>query len=243
MPAGVSAVNKGEREDMAKYSRLETFTSLIQTGLVPLFYHDNVEESAQAIQALLDGGVRCVEFTNRGDRAYVTFEKLIHHFRDDQRLILGVGTILDPATAALYMQLGANFIVSPIFDPEIAKICNRRMVAHIPGTGTTTEIIRAQEMGAEICKIFPGEQLGGPGFIKAVRGPLPWARLMPTGGVSPTQENVISWIDAGAVAVGMGSNLVNAALFKNQTYENLHQTVVEVLGWIREARIRNNFKI
>lgn len=228
---------------MAKYSRLMTVTSLIQTGLVPLFYHDHVDESARAIRALLDGGVRCVEFTNRGDRAYDTFEKLAMHFRDDERLILGVGTILDPATAALYLQLGANFIVSPIFDPEIAKLCNRRMVAHIPGTATTTEIIQAQEMGAEICKIFPGEQLGGPGFIKAVRGPLPWARLMPTGGVSPTRDNIQGWIEAGAVAVGMGSNLINADVFKNGTYDHVRDTVIDVLGWISAARARINFNI
>jgi 2-dehydro-3-deoxyphosphogluconate aldolase / (4S)-4-hydroxy-2-oxoglutarate aldolase len=228
---------------MAKYSRLMTVTSLIQTGLVPLFYHDHADQAAQAIRALLDGGVRCVEFTNRGDRAYTTFEKLTRLFSDDERLILGVGTILDPATAALYLQLGANFIVSPIFDPEIAKLCNRRMVAHIPGTATTTEIIRAQEMGAEICKIFPGEQLGGPGFIKAVRGPLPWARLMPTGGVSPTSDNIQGWIEAGAVAVGMGSNLINADVFKNDTYDHIRDTVIDVLGWISAARARINFNI
>lgn len=228
---------------MAQFTRLTTVTNLIRIGLVPLFYHENVDESARAIHALLDGGVRCVEFTNRGDRAYATFEKLTHLFRDDERLILGVGTILDPATAALYLQLGANFVVSPIFDPEIAKICNRRMVAHIPGTGTATEIIRAQEMGAEICKIFPGEQLGGPGFIQSVRGPLPWARLMPTGGVSSTRESVQGWIEAGAVAVGMGSNLVNAGVFKNETYDNLRDTVTQVVGWISEARTRINFKI
>ena len=226
---------------MAKFSRLVTFTSLIQTGLVPLFYHENVEEAAKAISALLDGGVRCIEFTNRGDRAYTAFEKLIGYFRNDERLILGVGTIIDPATAALYLQLGANFVVSPIFDPEIAKICNRRMVAHIPGTATTTEIAQALEIGAEICKIFPGEQLGGPGFIKSVRGPLPWARLMPTGGVSPARENVQGWIEAGAIAVGMGSNLVNADVFKKGTYDHLRETVVQVLGWINEARARINF--
>jgi 2-dehydro-3-deoxyphosphogluconate aldolase / (4S)-4-hydroxy-2-oxoglutarate aldolase len=228
---------------MAQFSRLSVYTTMIQTGLVPLFYHDNPDEAEQAVHALLGAGVRCVEFTNRGDQAHLVFEQLIRRFRGDERLILGVGTVLDPGTASLYLQLGANFIVSPIFEPETARVCSRRGTAFIPGTATTTEISAAMEMGAEICKIFPGSQLGGPGFIKAVRGPLPWARLMPTGGVSPTQENVQSWIEAGAAGVGLGSNLINKQVFQNGTYDSLKQTTAQVLAWIQESRSRMGFKL
>ncbi len=228
---------------MARFSRLNVYSTMIQTGAVPLFYHDNVEEAVCAIQALVEAGVRCVEFTNRGDRAHIVFEQLACRFRNEPGLILGAGTIMDPGTASLYMQLGADFIVSPIFDEETARVCNRRKVAYIPGTATASEIARAQEMGAEICKIFPGQQLGGPGFIKAVMGPMPWARLMPTGGVSPTRENVQGWIEAGAAGVGLGSNLISKQVFIDGAYSSLKETAGQVLEWIRESRSRINFKL
>lgn len=228
---------------MTRFSRLTVYTTMIQTGMVPLFYHDQEEEAACAVQALLDAGVRCVEFTNRGEQAHLVFEKLVQRFRKDERLILGAGTMMDPPTAALYLQLGANFLVSPIFDPQIARLCNRRMAAYIPGTGTVAEISQAQEMGAEICKVFPGGQLGGPGFIKAVLGPLPWARLMPTGGVTPTQASVQEWIKAGAASVGLGSNLINKNVFKESAYDALRETAGQVLVWIREARNSIHFTL
>jgi 2-dehydro-3-deoxyphosphogluconate aldolase / (4S)-4-hydroxy-2-oxoglutarate aldolase len=179
--------------------------------------------------------VRCIEFTNRGDGAHLVFAELIRQFRSDERLILGAGTVIDPATAALYLQLGANFIVGPTLNPEVARLCNRRMVAYIPGCGSATEISNAHELGAEICKFFPAKELGGPGFIQSLRGPLPWARLMPTGGVEPDQGNITAWIQAGVACLGMGSRLISNKV-KKDDFPAITATIRQVLAWIQEAR-------
>lgn len=221
---------------MARFTRLQVLTNMIETGLVPLFYHDDPVVAVKVIQACLDGGARCIEYTNRGDGAHLVFTELVRRFQGDPRLILGAGTILDPATAALFLQLGANFIVGPTFNPELARLCNQRMVPYIPGCATTTEISRAQELGVEICKVFPGGELGGPAFIQAVRAPLPWSRLMPTGGVNPEKENVRTWIQAGAACLGMGSKLISARGLEGGEYLAITENVRKVLQWILEAR-------
>jgi 2-dehydro-3-deoxyphosphogluconate aldolase / (4S)-4-hydroxy-2-oxoglutarate aldolase len=221
---------------MARYSRLQVYTTILETGLIPLFYHSDAEVAAGVIRACLDGGARCLEFTNRGDGAHLVFAELVNRFKDDPRLVLGAGTVIDAASAALFIQLGANFIIGPSFSPEVARLCNRRMVAYIPGCGTATEISNAQEMGAEICKVFPAEGLGGPGFVKAVRGPLPWSRLMPTGGVEADPENIRSWIDAGVACVGLGSKLIPAKLMASGDFSGLTASVRSILGWIKAAR-------
>ncbi|RME82108.1 MAG: bifunctional 4-hydroxy-2-oxoglutarate aldolase/2-dehydro-3-deoxy-phosphogluconate aldolase, partial [Caldilineae bacterium] len=159
---------------MAKFSRLTVLNTMLETGLVPVFYHPDVEVAAQIVQACADGGARCIEFTNRGDQAHVVFGELVRRFLDDDRVILGVGSVIDPVTAGLYLQLGANFVVGPVLNPEIARLCNRRKVAYSPGCGSVSEISAAEELGVEIVKVFPGSQVGGPGFVKAVRGPMPW---------------------------------------------------------------------
>ncbi len=221
---------------MAKFTRLQVITSMLDTGLVPLFYHEDPQVAVKVIQACLDGGARCIEFTNRGDGAQQVFAGLVRHFKDSPDLVLGAGTILDAPTAALFLQMGANFIVGPTCSPEVARLCNRRMVAYLPGCATTTEISNAQELGVEICKIFPGEELGGPAFVQAVRGPLPWSRLMPTGGVEPEQENINAWIKAGVACLGMGSKLISARLIAAGDYGAITRSVSQVLGWIHAAR-------
>ncbi|MCK4900306.1 MAG: hypothetical protein KAS38_16110, partial [Anaerolineales bacterium] len=150
--------------------------------------------------------------------------------------ILGVGSVIDPGTTSLYLQLGANFIVSPILNPEMVRTCNRRKVACSPGCGTVSEISQAEELGVEIVKIFPGSQLGGAGFVKAVRGPIRWTRILPTGGVSPTKENIYGWIEAGAACVGMGSKLIIKDSVAAGNYETITENVRQVLTWIKEAR-------
>jgi len=220
---------------MAKFSRLKVLTTMIESGLVPIFYHGDFEVAARIVTACLEGGAKCVEFTNRGDQAHLVFEKLVGRFNAEQ-VILGAGSVIDAATAALYIQLGANFIVSPVLVPETAHLCNRRKVAYSPGCGSVSEISQAEELGVEICKIFPGGQVGGPGFVKAVRGPMPWTRIMPTGGVSPSEENVKSWIDAGAACLGMGSNLVSKELVAAGDFAAIRENVKKVLTWIGEAR-------
>jgi 2-dehydro-3-deoxyphosphogluconate aldolase / (4S)-4-hydroxy-2-oxoglutarate aldolase len=221
---------------MAKYSRLEVLNTMIETGMVPIFYHPDIKVSIAVIEACAAGGARCFEFTNRGDLAHEVFKELSTHFRSDDRVILGAGSIIDPATAALYIQLGANFIVSPVLNPEVARVCNRRKVAYSPGCGSVSEISTAEELGVEICKIFPGGAIGGPNFVKDVLGPMPWSRLMPTGGVDTTEESISNWIKAGVACVGIGSKLFPKETIDSESYNEITDKVKRVLGWIQKAR-------
>lgn len=173
-----------------------------------MFYHSDLETCKNIVRSSYDAGIRVFEFTNRGDFAQDIFAALVRYAEKEcPGLMLGIGSVIDPATTAMYLQLGANFIVSPIMNPEMARICNRRKVAWMPGCGTLTEISEAQECGAEVVKIFPASEVGGPSFIKAVKGPMPWTSIMPTGGVSPNKENLQEWFGAGAHCVGIGSKL------------------------------------
>lgn len=221
---------------MAKYSRLKVLTSMIETGMVPVFYHADLQVAVRVIEACLEGGVRCFEFTNRGEGAHEVFREIGRCFQDDSRLILGAGSVLDPATAALYIQLGANFIVGPVLNPEVARVCNRRKIAYSPGCGTLSEISQAEELGVEICKIFPGAAVGGPGFVKDILGPMPWTRLMPTGGVEPTRESLDAWFRAGVSCVGMGSKLFPAEVLKAGDFAAITRNVRQALDFIQDSR-------
>ncbi|MFO7695918.1 MAG: bifunctional 4-hydroxy-2-oxoglutarate aldolase/2-dehydro-3-deoxy-phosphogluconate aldolase [Anaerolineae bacterium] len=222
---------------MASFSRVHVWSSMEELGLVPLFYHGDVDTSIKVIEALSAGGAKVVEFTNRGDRAFEVFRELLVHFqKSDPELVLGAGSILDPVTAGLFINLGANFIVGSVTNPEVARLCNRRKIAYFPGCGTASEVSYAEELGVEICKIFPGSELGGPSFVKAILGPTPWSKLMPTGGVSATRENLKGWFDAGVVCVGMGSALVRSDLIKAQDWQAITDLTAECLTWIREIR-------
>ncbi len=221
---------------MAKFSRLTVLNTMIETGLVPVFYHPDVEVAAQIVQACVDGGARCIEFTNRGDQAHLVFGELVRRFWDDERVILGVGSVIDPIAAGLYMQLGANFVVGPVLNPEVARLCNRRKVAYSPGCGSVSEISAAEELGVEIVKVFPGSQVGGPGFVKAVRGPMPWTRIMPTGGVSPDEENLRAWFAAGVACVGMGSKLISKDLVAARDFAALRQRTAATVALIQNLK-------
>jgi 2-dehydro-3-deoxyphosphogluconate aldolase/(4S)-4-hydroxy-2-oxoglutarate aldolase len=150
--------------------------------------------------------------------------------------ILGVGSVVDAPTAAMYIASGANFVVGPLLNPEVARLCNRRKIAYSPGCGTASEISQAEELGVEIVKIFPGESVGGPDFVKAILGPCPWTRIMPTGGVEPTRESLTAWFKAGVTAVGIGSNLIRKDLIQAGDYAAMTANVAQVIAWIREAR-------
>jgi 2-dehydro-3-deoxyphosphogluconate aldolase/(4S)-4-hydroxy-2-oxoglutarate aldolase len=222
---------------MARFTRLEVYQALHETGLVPLFYNPNVDVSLKVAQAVSDGGARVLEFTNRGDFAYNVFKALSQALvAENSPLILGVGSVVDAPTAAMYIGAGANFIVGPIFNAEIARLCNRRKVAYMPGCGTLNEISEAEEYGVEIVKIFPGSAVGGPGFIKAVTGPNPWTSIMPTGGVDATEENIRAWIEAGACCVGMGSKLITKSSVAAGDFDNIRENVKRVLSWISAAK-------
>ena len=193
---------------MAQFSRIEVATVMKKTGLVPLFYHADIEISKKVLKACYDGGARLMEFTARGDFAHEVFGELVKYaIAKLPGMILGVGSVTDAAAASRFMGLGANFIVTPVLREDIALVCNRRKVLWSPGCGTLSEIARAEELGCEIVKLFPGE-IYGPGFVKAIKGPCPWTSIMPTGGVSPDNENLSSWFKAGVTCVGMGSKLI-----------------------------------
>ena len=192
---------------MAKYTKLETLQAMKETGMVPVFYHKDVEVAKNVLKACYDGGVRAFEFANRGDFAQEVFGELVKFANAElPGMIVGIGSVVDPGTASLYIQLGANFVVGPLFNPAIAPVCNRRLIPYCPGCGSVTEVGMAQEAGCDVCKVFPGDVLG-PAFIKGLRAPMPWSQLMVTGGVKPTRENLEGWFKAGVTCVGMGSNL------------------------------------
>ncbi len=192
---------------MAKYDKIAVLQKMHETGMVPVFYHKDVETTKQVVRACYEGGVRAFEFTNRGDFAHEVFAELSKYVaRECPEMALGVGTVVDEATAALYIQMGACFVVGPMFNPAIARICNRRNVPYTPGCGTVTEVNAAQEVGCDVCKVFPGDVLG-PKFVKGLLAPMPWSKIMVTGGVEPTEENLSAWFKAGVYCVGMGSKL------------------------------------
>lgn len=222
---------------MARFTRLEVYQAILESGLVPLFYNPDIEVSKRVAAACAAGGARVLEFTNRGDMALDVFRHLSHALaKEGSPLMLGVGSVVDAPTAAMYIAAGADFVVGPMLNPQIAQLCNRRKIPYMPGCATLTEISTAEELGVEIVKIFPGSSVGGPGFIKAVSGPCPWTRIMPTGGVSASQENIQSWIGAGACCVGMGSKLITKAAVSTGDYQAIADNVRQVLAWIRAAR-------
>lgn len=193
---------------MAKFNKIKVLDTMTSTGMVPVFYHEDLETACRVLDACYKGGVRAFEFTNRGDFAQDIFAGLVKHAaKECPEMILGIGSIVDPATAALYLQLGANFVVGPYFNPEISKVCNRRIVPYIPGCGSVTEIGNAQESGCDICKVFPAGNVGGPSFVQNIKAPLPWSQIMVTGAVEPAEDNLSAWMKAGVTCVGMGSKL------------------------------------
>ena len=192
---------------MAKFNKLQVLNKMEEAPMVPVFYHKDVETAKKVVKACYEGGVRAFEFTNRGDFAHEVFAEVVKYAAVEcPELAVGVGSVVDAGTASLYMQLGACFIVGPLFNPDVAKVCNRRQVPYIPGCGSVSEIGFAQEAGCEVCKVFPGDVLG-PKFVKGLLAPMPWSKLMVTGGVEPTEENITSWFKAGVCCVGMGSKL------------------------------------
>lgn len=222
---------------MARFTRLQVLNTMVETGLVPVFYHADVEVAKKIAQAVAEGGARTIEFTNRGDFAPWVFKELSEYVAKSlPNVILGVGSVVDAPTAALYIASGANFVVGPILNPEIARLCNRRKIAYSPGCGSASEIAQAEELGVEIVKVFPGDSVGGPAFVKAILGPTPWTRIMPTGGVETTQESINAWFKAGITAAGIGSNLVKKEWIAAGNYAAMTAKTAEVLGWIAQAR-------
>jgi len=222
---------------MARFDRLTVYNTVLADGMVPLFYHADIEVAQQVVAALARGGSRVVEFTNRGDYAIEVFSALTRYCNaNHSEMIVGVGSVEDAATAALYAAHGANFIVGPTFNAEVARFCNRRKLGYMPGCGTLNDIATAEEYGAEIVKAFPGSAVGGPGFVKDVLGPRPWTRIMPTGGVTPEEDNLRTWFNAGVACVGMGSRLIRKEWIANGDYQKIEELTASTLALIKQIR-------
>ncbi|WP_298474137.1 bifunctional 4-hydroxy-2-oxoglutarate aldolase/2-dehydro-3-deoxy-phosphogluconate aldolase [uncultured Maribacter sp.] len=221
---------------MAQYSRIEVASVMKETGMVPLFYNPDIELGKKVLKACYDGGARLMEFTARGDFAFEVFNELNKYaIKELPGMIMGVGSITDAGAASLFMQMGANFIVTPSLREDIAIACNRKKVLWSPGCGSLTEINRAEELGCEIVKLFPGSTYG-PGFVSAIKGPQPWTSVMPTGGVSTEESNLKGWFDAGVTCVGMGSKLISKDIIANKDYAKLEQDVKSALAIIKSIR-------
>lgn len=221
---------------MARFDKIDVLAKMRITGIVPVFYHSNPEIAKQVVKACYDGGVRAFEFTNRGDFAHEVFAEVVKYAaKECPELAVGVGSVVDPATAALYLQLGACFVVGPLFNPEVARVCNRRSVPYTPGCGTVSEVGAAQECGCDLCKVFPGDVLG-PKFVKGLTAPMPWSKLMVTGGVEPTRENISAWFAAGVYCVGMGSKLFPKDKIAAADWQYISDKCAEAIGYAAECR-------
>ena len=222
---------------MARFNKMQVLDAIVSTGMVPVYYNKDVEIAKQVVKACYEGGVRAFEFTNRGDFAHEVFAELIKFAtKECPELVLGVGSIVDAGTASLYLQLGANFVVGPLFNPEIAKVCNRRLVPYTPGCGSVSEIGFAQEVGCDLCKIFPAGNVGGPSFVRNIKAPMPWSMIMATGAVEPTEENLSAWFKAGVTCVGMGSKLFPKEMIAAGNWEAISTLCRDALATIKKYR-------
>ena len=216
--------------------KIEVLQRMSATRMVPVFYNKDIEVAKNVVKACYDGGVRAFEFTNRGDFAQEVFGELVKYANKElPGMIVGVGSVVDPATAALFIQLGANFVVGPLFNPEIAPVCNRRLVPYCPGCGSVSEVGAAQQAGCDVCKVFPGDVLG-PKFVKGLRAPMPWSQIMVTGGVKPEKENLEGWFKAGVTCVGMGSNLFPKDVIAAGEWNKISELCREALSIIKEVK-------
>jgi len=221
------------------HDRLTVLTALETQGIAPVFYHPDPEVCLNVIRACARGGAPVVEFTNRGDFACDLFGEIARELqRTDPEIVLGIGSVIDAGTASLFLNRGARFVVSPCLVEEVARVCNRRMTAYFPGCGSVTEIGRAHELGCEIVKLFPGASVGGPDFVKAVLGPMPWTKIMPTGGVEPDAASIAKWFGSGIVAAGMGSRLITDGAVKAGDWAAIEDSVGSAVEAVRAFRAR-----
>ena len=222
---------------MARFSKLETINAIDRIGLIPVFYNGNLEVAKKIVKACSEGGAVCIEMTNRGDHAIEVFGAMEKYCRKSlPEIILGTGSIVDAPTAANYIGHGANFIVGPVLDRETAILCNKRKIPYSPGCGSVTEIQNAHALGVDYVKVFPGDLVGGPAFVKAIMGPCPWTRIMPTGGVDITEESLKEWFEAGVACVGIGSKLITKKIIKDGDYKTLSENVDKVISLIRQIK-------
>lgn len=221
---------------MAKFDKFAVMAKICETGMVPVFYHKDAEVAKKVIKACYDGGVRTFEFTNRGDFAHEVFAECVKYaLKECPEMAMGVGSVVDASTAALYIQLGACFVVGPLFNAGITSVCNRRLVPYCPGCGSVSEIGMAQELGCDLTKVFPGD-VYGPAFVKGLKAPMPWTKIMVTGGVAPTEENLKEWFKAGVYCVGMGSKLFPKDKVEIEDWQYITDKCRECLDIIKRVK-------
>jgi len=220
---------------MAKFSKKEVLETIARTAMVPVFYNPDIETSKKVLRACYDGGVRAFEFTNRGEKAAEVFEELVKYANELPGMILGIGSISFGRDARKFIRIGANFVVGPQYVPDVVTVCRWHRIPYMPGCGTISEIGRAQRSGCEICKVFPGDVLG-PAFVKALRAPMPWSKIMVTGGVKPEKANLEAWFKAGVTCVGMGSNLFPKEVVAAGEWEKISSLCKETLEIVEEIR-------
>lgn len=212
--------------------KLSVLKTLSKTGVVAVVRADSPEEALDMSRACVAGGVTNIEIAYTTPGASEAIQQLAEEYKNDENVVIGAGTVLDSVTARLAILAGAQFVVSPAFDGEVAKICNLYRIPYMPGCLTISEIQEALQYGVDVIKLFPGSGFG-PSFIKAVKGPLPQVNIMPTGGVN--LDNVQEWIKNGAFAVGVGGNLVNAAR-DDQDYSKVTNLAREYIEKVKEVR-------
>ncbi|KPL83204.1 hypothetical protein SE15_08115 [Thermanaerothrix daxensis] len=215
--------------------RLMVYRAILEKRIIPLFFNPHPQTAIEVTRACLRAGATVIEFTHRGKNALEVFAALRREF-EGAEAVIGAGTILDASTAALYLTRGADFIVSPVFDPSIATLCHRHGVAYIPGAATPTEIVHALSAGVEIIKLFPADSLGGPAYVRSLRGPMPWLKLLPTGGIPLEERAIRAWFEAGVVAIGMGGQLLRPEWMTAQAFDQIEQAVAQVLTWIHSPQ-------
>ncbi len=221
---------------MARFDKMAVLAKIKEAPMVPVFYHKDAEVAKKVIKACYEGGVRAFEFTNRGDFAQEVFAECVKFAaKECPELALGIGSVVDAPTAAMYLQLGACFVVGPLFNPEIAPVCNRRLVPYCPGCGSVSEIGKAQELGCDLTKLFPGD-VYGPNMVKGLMAPMPWSKIMVTGGVAPEAENLKAWFKAGVFCVGMGSKLFPKDKVAAEDWQYVTDKCRECLEIIAEIR-------
>ena len=222
---------------MARFSKIQVLDAIVRTGMVPVYYNKDAEIAKNVLKACYNGGVRAFEFTNRGDFAQEVFAELSKFSaKECPDMILGIGSIVDAPTASLYIQLGANFVVGPLLNPDVAKVCNRRLIPYTPGCGTVSEIGFAQELGCDLCKIFPAGCVGGPSFVSNIKAPMPWTMIIATGAVEPTEENLTKWFQSGVTAVGMGSKLFPKEAVSTGKWDVITSLCIQSLEFIQKAK-------
>ena len=217
--------------------RLQVLEAMVQSGVIPVFCTPNLEAAIGVLNTCARAGLRVLEWTNRGEFAFPVFVQLMEYAKAQQPgFLIGVGSIVDAPTAALYIAHGARFIVGPLLDRDVAVLCNKRKVAYSPGCATATEIHSAHELGVDVVKVFPGSSPGGASFVKTILGPMPWCRIMPTGGVEPSEASIREWFGAGIVCAGMGSKLITPEVLERRDWDRLLQSLGQCRRWIAEAR-------